>query len=657
MRFGLAARLLVVLVAVASSACASGSMPTFDPVAPATVAVNETLRLALSIQNPENLSLSFSFRTDEGDDLGSTASITGTASGAQFRWSPIASQVGEHQVTFVLTSSAGTSEQSTVIRVVPSRDQAPVFLLPGAGGSFDLETTSCVDFDIEVRDEDSTAVDIRARGALPDLSAQITQTGAKSAEFHWCPTPEQVSAQERWTIRLEADDGDHAPTPHDYIAVLRGTPKPSCPGEAPTVAITSPADGARVSASGAISISISAQDELGLRDAPLLYYTTTAPADLSDPDLAAFDDQIEAEAVGANWLARIPAMDLAIGEEVTIYIVATATDNDDTAGTDCDHRSDTPVLTFVAVGATASPDAGTCEPCSSSSECVSGFCATVAGGGTCLDTCASSGASCARGSCLFVTTVEGSLSFACGDADAACTVAPTCTDDSREENDDIAHATTLSAPITNGVICSDDDDFFKVIAAARSRVTVTVDGFEHSDGDIDLQLLSSTGAALATSETTTNVETANVCAGMAGFVYARVLGYDGDANSYHVSATIEPNACCADDEFEEDDGRTSARVLSGTTFMGTICPTDDDYISFTTTSSRRVTATLNFDGAVGDLDLELYDSSGAVVGSSDSTGDIEQIVETVAAGTYSLRVFGFMDAANDYTGSVVLSAP
>lgn len=646
---------MLALVAI-SFGCASGSMPTLDPVLPQTVAVNETLRLTLSLQNPDNVPVEFSFRTDDGDDLGSTATITGTSSGAQFRWSPITSQVGLHSITFVVTSAKGVSEQTTVITVVSARDQAPVFLLPGAGGSYDLGVTPCVDFEIEVRDEDSTNVEIRARGALPDSAARITMTGSKGAEFHWCPTPEQVSAQERWTIRMEADDGDHPPTPHDYIAVLRNIPKPSCPGDGPTVSITAPSDGDRVSTSGTVNVTIAASDDMGLRDAPLLYYSLTAPTDLDHPNFSEFDDQIEAEMNGANWVARIPSMDLEIGEERTLYIAASATDNDDTEGTDCDHRADTAAIMFVAVGAPIAADVANCEPCFASAECTSGFCAATAGGGMCLSTC-ELGGSCDRGTCEQTTTVEGGRSLACGDAEAACSTAPMCTDDSREDNDETDSASAFSSPITNGVICSGDDDFFRVTAAARSRVTATLDGFVHSAGDLDLQILSGSGSIVAASEGTSNSEVADACAGTEGFVYVRVLGYDGAANTYSLNAAVEPNVCCTDDAFEPDNTRTTARAISGTTFAGSICPANDDYLSFTTTSSRTVTATIVFDGTIGDLDLDLYDASGILLADSDSVTSMEQIVHVVPAGTFTLRVHGWMDAAAEYTGSLVLSAP
>lgn len=202
-----------------------------------------------------------------------------------------------------------------------------------------------------------------------------------------------------------------------------------------------------------------------------------------------------------------------------------------------------------------------------------------------------------------------------------------------------------------------DDDYFRIAASARSRVTVTLDGFVHDVGDLDLQILSPAGDVLASSESTDDMESADACVGSDGYLYARVLGYAGDENTYHLSTTSVPNVCCDDDAFEDDDSRVTARALSGTTFSGSICPTDDDYISFTTTMARTVTATINFDGTVGDLDLDLYDSTGALVDYSHGTDDSESIVHSVPAGTYAIRVFGYRDAANEYTGSVVLSAP
>ena len=70
-------------VLVLLCACASGTAPRLEPVAPATMAVNETLRIPLVVHDGTG---SLSFRV-EGPDLPGfdrTAGITGGAGGEEF---------------------------------------------------------------------------------------------------------------------------------------------------------------------------------------------------------------------------------------------------------------------------------------------------------------------------------------------------------------------------------------------------------------------------------------------------------------------------------------------------------------------------------------------------------------------------------------------
>src|SRR6185436_12175725 len=114
----------------------------------------------------------------------------------------------------------------------------------------------------------STTVDVRARTTFPD-GAMLTPTGPKSADFEWCPTSDQIGASARWTIEMEADDRDHPPVPHDFVAVLRTGTSSTCPGAAPTITLRSPLEAERIASSSGYDVVITASDDRGLRDAPL----------------------------------------------------------------------------------------------------------------------------------------------------------------------------------------------------------------------------------------------------------------------------------------------------------------------------------------------------------------------------------------------------
>ncbi len=642
-------------VSLALAACGGDdeAPPSLEPVAPRTVAVNETLTIDLVAENPGSLPLRWAVSGPDLPGFDRVASLAGDARGAQFRWTPLVSHVGEHALTFVATSSAGTARATTTVMVTPAADAAPVFLRPGAGATFDLTREPCVAFDVEVRDDDSASVTIGPRSILP-MGAVLEQTGPKIAVFSWCPAPDQIEASERWTIALKADDGDHPPTALDFVAVLRAGARTDCPGADPIVALVSPAEGARVTTAAGFDVLATASDAEGLRDAPLLYWTTTMPDDLARPDITLFA-QVPFAADGDRFRARVPIA-LAEGEERTVWLLATVTDNDDAAGTLCDHRAETALAAIVAVGGAGGGSLGLCVACTASLDCASGICAAGAGGGRCLAGCSGAGVSCPSGStCGAVTRIEGAVVDACGDAAAACSSLGVCTDDAREEDDARSSATALTAPITEGVICSGDSDWYRIAVGASTRVDVTLDGFVHADGDLDLQLVSDTGAILATSAGIADAETAGICVAAAGPVYARVFGYGtAGAPRYALRAVTMPGACCVDDTFEPDDSRLAPRSAAPT-FEGTVCPRDDDFLSVDVASASTLTATIVFD-ATADLDLELYGPDGTVIASSRGVGDTETITVDVSPGRHVLRVYGYMGATSDYVGERMLVA-
>lgn len=642
--------------------CGGGADPVLDPIGPQTVSVSETLRVPLTVTNPDGVEITgFRYESEALEELPGfdrSAGISNATGGGEFRFTPLASHVGTYDITFVMTWSGGESRQSTVIEVIPAANTAPVFLRPGAGGTYDLTRNRCVEFEIEVRDDDSSSVQINERVKLPD-GATITDNGDKTGVFNWCPTPDQVNSSLRYTIAMQATDEDasHEPTEHDYIIVLRGTARPDCPGSAPTISISAPSEGGRVTYAGGFEITASASDDMGLRDAPLLYYTTTEPEDLSNPDVTSFD-QVSFASEGGSFHARVPSLGLGEGDETEVWIVASAVDNDDTEGTACDHQTDTAVLSFTAVGASAASNAAACEPCGASTECESGVCASAAGGARCLDAC-EGGGSCSAGSCISVTSVDGAVTMACGDVAAACTSTGSCSDDGNEPNDDRAHATTLGDSDEMGQICEFDSDYFGMSVTAGTRVEVTVDDFASEDGDLDLELQNATGMIVDTSASSEDEESVSYCASGSGMVYARVFGYGSATNSYSIRASTTSCSACDDDSGEEDDTYATARFLAGTDgdrlFDGTICPADSDFIGFEVGTAGTVTIGITTDGAT-DLDLELLGPSGRIALSAGASGD-EEITETLAAGSYAIRVYAYSSAASaEYVGSINTTA-
>lgn len=650
---------MVVLSSILLWACGedAADAPALLAIDATSVAVNDTLELTLAVRNTAGEALEYTYTGPDLPGLEAVAELAGTPSGGVFRWTPLVSHVGQHEFTFTVRSSAGDSSQSVLITVIPPSDAAPVFLRPGAGGIYDLERSNEVQFDIEVRDADTAQVAIRAGDELPD-GARITSEGPKRASFTWIPRDDQIDTAQRWTVLLEADDLDHPPTQHSYVIQLRSPPKEDCPGTAPTVRVDSPTDESRVVSAAGYRVVATVADDQGLREPPVLIYTTVRPEDPDSPDLNAFEDTIEFAQTGSTWTATVPSLDLPEGEERAVYYIVSATDNDDSAGTACDHVTDTSLRSFVAVGGRPGEDlVEACGGCSASAECDTGVCATGAGGGRCLVACAST--ACGTGTCQATTTTDGSSVQACGSVAVVCNgQAETCENDASESNDTSAEATTFVGPSMTGTVCPLDDDYYRIEPGGPARVTVTLDQFTHTDGDLDIQLKAANGENLALSDGITDEERIEYVVADDAPLFVRVYAFSNHQNDYRLTVNIETILVCTDDDLEENDEFNDSAVIDiGETLDGTICPNDDDWFVFIAEEAGTVTIVLDHDFFEGDLDLELRDDFGEFITESASANPSERIEQDVSEGVYTIVVFGFLGDSADYSLSVQLESP
>ncbi len=647
---------VLLLLAPFVDGCAEGGKGTLAPIDPATVRVNETLRIRLRVVGSSDERYTFRYAApDELVGLASTVNLTSFGNEGLFTWTPLPSHVGSWSFVFKLIDSGRNviDERTVTITVEPAADTAPVFVSPGTGGTFDLSSDPCVRFVAEVRDEDSPMVTIRARRPLP-RGATLEPDGAKRASFQWCPSPEQTSTSERWTIALEADDGSNPPVPHDYVVVLRVPTKPGCPGEPPMVTIETPEDGARVEAPHGWPVTIRVTDDTGVRDAPILYYTTERPSG-GTPDLSRMETAFFVAEGDGRFSTRIPPRG-EIGQETSFWFLASVTDNDDTGGTDCDHRTDTPLRSFVGVRTMGASTTELCASCEASGECIEGHCVAVEGGKRCLPDCAET--ACTAGACADAVSAEGAVVRACTDLAAVCGVGTggRCEPDPREEDDDTSTATSWPdgvMELTDGTICEGDDDYFAFLLFEDDKLEVTI-SFRHAEGDLDMELLDDAGNVVDRSAGVSDTETVSTCVGPGadGGYYARVFGYDGDENRYRIRAVVTPEApdCCTDDANEDDDTREQARDLAPDDVVaGKICPGDKDWFRFDVSAPSRASLLLTFRHAAGDLDLRLYAPDGSLVDSSLSVDDDELIEATLETpGIYYVQVSGWRDARNDY---------
>ena len=113
--------------------------------------------------------------------------------------------------------------------------------------------------------------------------------------------------------------------------------------------------------------------------------------------------------------------------------------------------------------------------------------------------------------------------------------------------------------------------------------------------------------------------------------------WGGGSDEYH----------SGDDSYEENDTRSTAYFLP-TNYVYAYQYDDDWYEIYVPSSDPYLGIVLNFVDDDGDIDVELYDSSGTAVASSIGVSDSEEIYyDTGYGGTYYIRVY-LADMGNWY---------
>ncbi len=173
--------------------------------------------------------------------------------------------------------------------------------------------------------------------------------------------------------------------------------------------------------------------------------------------------------------------------------------------------------------------------------------------------------------------------------------------------------------------------------------------FSDSQGDLDFQLLNSSGALLSSGTSTTDNEYVQAGNLANGTYYLRVYGVSYPIAGGGVEYELQWDDLRQSPTFDIEANNTrqtaeDIRFNEGTLLTDGIIVSNDDWfeIEVNTGSNSSVSASIFFDHDLGDLDLELVDSFGNVLDSSRSTNDNEtEEASGLANGTYYLRVSSF----------------
>jgi hypothetical protein len=605
-------------------ACGASGAPELSGLTDQVAQVGTELQVELNGTDPDGDDLQYGFRAADLPDVDALVTVSPSGMGV-FRWTPLADDVGEHAFDFTASDGDTTTTVTITIDVKTALSAtAPIFRAPlGTGTTIDLSTKKCIDLQIVVEDQDTAQVTIEQEEPVIEGST-LSQEDGQTATWSWCPTKEQ-EAESRRTLVLSANDGENPKTMKPYLVVLRNSDNSNCPGQGPVIQHTVQ------NAETIVDLTIDARvtDDKGLKEAPLFYYSTTAPT--NPPNLSQMIQlstiQIDGSATNGVYAADVPnpVAGLPMGTQKTLFYVFVADDDDDETG-NCDHSTMSQVFSMTVTSSGTSNEPA-CASCTSDAQCGTGDLCVRMGtqsASFCLESCEGgcpSGYTCSTDP---VTSVNNATGTQCVPDSGTCE-APmaTCADDTNEEDDSRSAASanaTARGPLEPGthdfVSCPKavqptsgskaDDDWFQIQVDVDTRVDMWL--FGGGESDLDLHLYRSNETILSKSTSLEADENIVKCL-TPGTYYVKVNGYDPARSEYLLDYVAAPQACnttCVDDTREDDDTYSQAR-LTTTSSGNKICPNDDDWYKVTVQDGDKIVADMTSTGS-GDLDLHIYRS-------------------------------------------------
>ncbi len=227
----------------------------------------------------------------------------------------------------------------------------------------------------------------------------------------------------------------------------------------------------------------------------------------------------------------------------------------------------------------------------------------------------------------------------------AATPTPDCSDSFEPNNSPSAAAAAGEGTHTDLEVCSGNEDYYTLTSSGSLTATVE---FNHSAGDLDIELYDGTDK-IASSTSTGNTEEVSVSS--AGTYTLRVFGYNGAANTYSLTVTGDGGGStgCTDGFEPNGDSSVATSISEGSYQSLEICANDVDWYAIDVSGGQTISVNLEFSHSDGDLDVTLYDSSVSQVANAQSSDDNETLsVEAGNSGTYYLKVFGYNGAVAPY---------
>ena len=688
--------LLMSLSFMAFSCDEANTAPELLPLDEVLAPVNQTAELVIFARDAESDLLSFSFTFDplprlftEGA-LGQPTLTPLSRTQALFQWAPSIADVGVYNLTVTVTDERGLSDSETVRLEVFSEelgDQSIKFINPvGAGQSFDVRDSSCLELPVAVVADGTPAEDILIDLTEPlVLGAELAPPGrftGKDRLLRWCPSPDQLSASNRYTLTFRARRRLNRSGPSEgeinaemqwsegvkkrYLIRLEGLDRPDgveCVGRPPSLEHAPPR---QVSGLDDYRLELIVRDDLGIKSPPLLAtWTSDAPpaSSLDDPMWSL--SELSPDPINPDlWVGAIPNLDLELGEEATLFYGFIVTDNDDPVGARCDHTVESVIYELRVVGSSEGGGRQICEPCTRDGQCGGerDLCLFYGEGTFCGRFCDENLPCGPDQECFEVTSPEGRLLNQCVPDSLSCVAQ--CVPDrfDLDLESSVDNATALSEGAhPNLSLCDEDLDLYQVTIPEQGGLDLAL-SFDASVIDLDLfvalesQLDDQGQLQFQYESTSANRSPERVrvgCArpqGGAERAWIAVTPYDTtDQGAYQLNVNFVSGECdttCVDDDLEAPG---AALIIDGIYTQLRLCPNDTDFFVFDVEAGWVISAFIDFDHTQGDLNLSLYDTNQNVI-LSDQGARSGALVEWRAdrTGTYALEVQGATPIVSNY---------
>lgn len=227
------------------------------------------------------------------------------------------------------------------------------------------------------------------------------------------------------------------------------------------------------------------------------------------------------------------------------------------------------------------------------------------------------------------------------------------TPDGLEPNDSAEAATPVPGPtvLSDLLLEEGGEDWFRV-EVPKGKELVVAARFDHSKGDIDMELLDAELRTLRTSTSSGNLEKVRVAAAKDART-CLVRLYNGK-NPYHLEVTLEDYV--PGDAFEPNDGREEAAPVTAGTHEG-LASNGEDWYRLEAPAGKLLDVEITFESSAGDLELSVEAASGQPLAESRGMSDRERVRCFAPDEPVLIRVFDQAQSPVKYTLSVTIAEP